>query len=484
MRTVNILLLSLIFSNILSLEVKGKEIEKEVETVVSEVTVFREGAEITRDKIVKLSIGRTVLKFNNLSPFIDPKSIKVKTDDDVTIISIDHQDELSMDEISVTVETKIKVLAAIELTYLVENAGWHPSYDVRIKSINDPVEITYRANVKQETKADWNNVKLKFSSSSSDTSGSDILNNRSINSVSGQVFNEKGRPLSRALVSVPGTSIRTTTDANGKYSIVVPTNYEYLDYNFIGFKSLKREITSSVLNVKFLEMEQLDGSSYTPSNSSNLSLNQMVEQAADQTILYFDIETPYTIKSDDNTASVDMGIYQIPAHYQYYLVSNIDNDAFLVANITNWRELNLLRGGADIYFEETLIESSSIDVRFASDTLQISLGVDTSIKCDILENSTIEKSTDSGLKESRSSKITLLNSKDQEINLIILNESPSLSRSRDREIQIQEISGGERNRYGNIKWDFKLKPLEDREINLKYSVKQIRSKRSAPISIE
>ncbi|MDG2194796.1 MAG: DUF4140 domain-containing protein [Polaribacter sp.] len=48
---------------------------------VDAVTVFLESAQITRNKSIQLSKGTTLLKFVALSPFIDAKSIQVKSKD-------------------------------------------------------------------------------------------------------------------------------------------------------------------------------------------------------------------------------------------------------------------------------------------------------------------------------------------------------------------------------------------------------------------
>jgi hypothetical protein len=72
MKTLSILLLSLIFSNAFSQEV----LEKEVKSEISEVTVFLEGAQILQKKSVELPKGKTILKFVNLSPFIDAQRVQ------------------------------------------------------------------------------------------------------------------------------------------------------------------------------------------------------------------------------------------------------------------------------------------------------------------------------------------------------------------------------------------------------------------------
>lgn len=66
-------------------------LEKEIKTQVSAVTVFTEGAQETRKKNVDLPQGTTILKFTELSPFIDAKSIQIKATGSVMVLSVNHQ---------------------------------------------------------------------------------------------------------------------------------------------------------------------------------------------------------------------------------------------------------------------------------------------------------------------------------------------------------------------------------------------------------
>ena len=48
-------------------------------------------------------------------------------------------------------------------SYVVSNAGWYPSYDIRVDDIKNPVTIFYKANVFQNSGVAWKDVKLSFS---------------------------------------------------------------------------------------------------------------------------------------------------------------------------------------------------------------------------------------------------------------------------------------------------------------------------------
>jgi len=621
MKAITILLLSLICSNLLGQEI----VDKEIKTEVNEVTVFIDKAQVTRQKTVELNSGITILKFINLSPFIDAKSVQVKASGDVTVLAVNHQqnfidklekseevriieeklddvnDQLKLEEtylsilkdeltflndnriiggknnelnistlkeasefystkltalklkeieknktlenlrkqknelknqlntltskkafasgeILVKVQSKIKTHPSFELSYIVDNAGWYPTYDIRAKTINDPVEIIYKANLRQDTKVDWKNVKLSFSSSNPNSSGVapelktyfldyyslPPVYNKSINSVTGQVLDQENNPLPGATVMIPETTIGAVTDINGKYSITLPNNAGYLSFSSIGFKTQTLPITSSVINVKMVEdvialeevavvgygvQEDADISTQLQGRVAGVSVNKTksrdaesiaipFEQTENQTSINFEISTPYSVNSDNKNYSVDMVVYQVPAFFQYYSVPKIEKEAYLIANITDWEKYNLLEGEANIFFEGTFVGKSLLDVRFASDTLQLSLGKDKNVIVNREKEKDFETRQFIGSKkeESKSWKTTIKNNKSQEIIMVVLDQAP-VSRLEEIEVNIQNISGGKLNKEsGEVKWEFTLKPMEKKEFDLKYSVKYPKSR--------
>lgn len=621
MKALNLILFCLIFGNIFGQEIT----EKEIKTEVNEVTVFIDKAQVTRQKTVEINSGITILKFINLSPFIDAKSVQVKASGDVTVLAVNHQQnfidklekseevkkveeklddlngqikleetylsilkeeltflndnrivggknnelnistlkeasefysskltalklkeiernktlenlrkqknelqnqlntltskkEFASGEILVKVQSKIKTNPSFELSYIVDNAGWYPTYDIRAKTINDPVEIIYKANLRQDTKVDWKNVKLSFSSSNPNSSGVapelktyfldyyslPPVYNKSINSVTGQVLDQENNPLPGATVMVPETTIGAVTDMNGNYSITLPNNAGYLSFSFIGFKTQTLPITSSVINVKMVEdvtaldevvvvgygvQEDAEISTALQGRVAGVSVSKTksreaesiaipFEKTENQTSINFEISTPYSVNSDNKNYSVDMVVYQVPAFFQYYSVPKIEKEAYLIANITDWEKYNLLEGEANIFFEGTFVGKSLLDVRFASDTLQLSLGKDKNVIVNREKEKDFETRQFIGSKkeESKSWKTTIKNNKSQEINMVVLDQAP-VSKLEEIEVDIQNVSGGKLNKEsGEVKWEFTLKPMEKKEFDLKYSVKYPKSR--------
>lgn len=624
MKTIQLIILLLLVNCAFAQEITVREIK----TDVSEVTVFLEGAQITSRKSIDLPAGKSILKFTNLSPFIDAKSIQVKADGDLTILSINHQSnfvdkldkpkeisdleskiealddkivlenthlsilneqiaflqanrevggknqelsvvklkeavdfygtqitslklkeidrnntirelnkqkndfqnqlntltskkEYSNGEILVKVDLKRNLKVSFELSYVVGNAGWFPSYDIRAININEPVELIYKANVRQDTKIDWNNVKLRFSSADLNTSGVapelspyfldyntlPPLYNRSLNSVSGRIVDQEQQPLAGTTISVQGTSIGTISDINGNYSITLPGQSSALVYSFIGCKTKTLPVTGKIMNVMMeednlaldevvavgygvqrknllsglqgkvagLAVKNKDEISIRGTNSIPISL-MTVEK---QTSVDFEIKTPYTIKSDNKSYSVDMEVYKLPANFQYFGVPKIDKAAFLIANIIDWEKYNLLEGEANIFFEDTYVGKTLLETRSATDTLQISLGQDKNVVLsrEKLKDFATKQFIGNKKEESRSWKTTVRNNKGQQINMIILDQVP-VSKLEEIEVSVQDISGAKYNtETGEIKWEFNLESKSKKEFGLNYSVKYPKSKR-------
>lgn len=72
--------------------------------------------------------------------------------------------------------------------------------------------------------------------------------------VSGRITDNTGEGLVGVTVVVKGTKVRTTTDANGKYTIKANAG-QTLVYSYIGYKRVEKKVTGSTMNV---ELESID----------------------------------------------------------------------------------------------------------------------------------------------------------------------------------------------------------------------------------
>jgi len=65
--------------------------------------------------------------------------------------------------IIITFMAKDAASGRIDLSYLASNAGWTPLYDIRSEAATGKISLTYKAQVRQLTGLDWDDIKLSIS---------------------------------------------------------------------------------------------------------------------------------------------------------------------------------------------------------------------------------------------------------------------------------------------------------------------------------
>ena len=442
--------------------------------------------------------------------------------------SIAHLKLKTVTEIEVKVDLPQAGRVDFNLTYYVKNAGWFPTYDVRAVAINQPMQLSYKANVFQNTKEDWHKVPVTLSSANPNRStiapelqtywldygkhAPRYDSEMTDSGVSGVVTDEKGDPIAGALVQVKGSSLGTVTDFNGRYSITLPRDAKSLQFSFIGYISQTHNVHGPSLNVSLKEdVASLQEVVATGSHSKKrvkgilegrvagvdvkaekavfveapamemVEESQMVavqEQKA-QFGYEFEIKQPLTILSDGKTTTTEIGRYQLPATYQYKGIPRADKDAFLVADATDWQQLSLLEGEANVYFENSFVGKSILDPTQPSDTLHFSLGRDNGIR--IQRTKVSEKSVRRLLASSQEQNMTwrilVKNTRKETVNLLLQDQIP-VSRNSDISVTTEELSGGTLNKeQGIVSWQLQLQPGEQRELILQYKVKYPKSRK-------
>jgi uncharacterized protein (TIGR02231 family) len=204
-----------------------------------------------------------------------------------------------------------------------------------------------------------------------------------------------------------------------------------------------------------------------------------MQQVSRPTSVDFEIDIPYTVKSDNQTFILDMANYQLPVNYKYISVPKIEKAAYLIADVVNWEQYNLLEGEANLFFEGTYVGKSVLDVRTASDTLQLSLGKDKNVVINRQKKAefTSKKFVGTRKEERRQWEISIKNNKQGPINLEVYDQIP-VSTLDEIKVELLNRSGGVFDpEKGEIKWDLQLEPTEQQQLQLEYLVKYPRNRR-------
>ncbi|OFX39071.1 MAG: hypothetical protein A2X08_03745 [Bacteroidetes bacterium GWA2_32_17] len=352
------------------------------------------------------------------------------------LANLNARKNIPTSEIVVMVTAEQTVNATFTVSYLVSTAGWTPSYDLRAKSVNNPIEIAYKANVYQTTGEDWENVLLTLSTSNP---------------------------------TLSGTKPNLSTWFLRYYE---PYTYSWSSDEKQKDKKMarKEEAPSSAMDSEVSLKEVV----ITDANAA--SAYASVTEST--TSIEFEISKPYDIPCNGQTYTVEMTKSSLPATYEYYAVPKIDKDAFLLARVTGWESLNMLSGNVYLYFEGTYVGQSYFDARSTTDTLDLSLGRDKNIviKREKLKDFSSKSLVGLNQKESRGYEISVRNKKTQPVTIVIDDQIP-VSTDKDIVVEKIDISNAKYDEpSGRLTWKNEIKPAETKKMKLVYSVKYPKDK--------
>jgi len=326
--------------------------------------------------------------------------------------------------------------AKFDISYYAPNAGWTPSYEMRVKSVDNSFKLGYKALIFQSTGLDWKQIPLTLSTSNpNQTNATPLLQAWYLQQYVPQLYGNVQTAKRQALMN----SVQTLNE-------VVVAGYNSKEFNINDEKSK-------------------DVSNYLKVNESQLYTS-------------FDIDLPYDIPSDGTGYSVNIKEEDIKATYKHYAVPKLDKDAFLMAEISDWENLDLLPGQANIIMDGKYIGKSFIDPNSTVDTLNINLGRDkrVSIKRVTIKNTEKVKIKGDNKTESFSYEIVVKNNKKQPINLLLKDQFPL---SNDKEIEVALVNDGEaeiNTEIGVLNWKLTIPAGESKSKQFSYTVKYPKTK--------
>lgn len=377
---------------------------------------------------------------------------KTATKLQATLYELSAMDNDPTAEIEILVNNNgaTKINSDLEIKYIVANAGWVPTYDLIAEDINNPIQLKYKAKVFNNTNVDWNDIKIKLSTG-------DPMKNASKPELATWYLNYKTQYAYQQ--SYGGYDNNITNNSNA--SQVQQNNNEYnapasMTMDKLYSQELKKESEKQKTQKAVIAYEEI----------------QVSELSAE-----FDIKQMYSIPSDAKPYLVDVTSYNLPATYKHFCVPKIEKEAFMLARITGWEELNLVEGTANVYFGGTYVGQSYINPRSVDDTLDLSFGRDKKIVVTRtkLKDMNKDKVMGNNRKATFSYEMVVKNNRKAPVTLD-LNDQLPVSQNTDIVVESIELSKGQLDpATGKLKWTMTLAPDESKKVILTYSVKYPRN---------
>lgn len=347
-----------------------------------------------------------------------------------------QKNERAVNQVLVKFYSDKAVTANVRLSYVVNDAGWVPTYDVRVDSISGPVQLGYKADVYQNSGINWDKVKLTLSSGN------------------------------------PSEGAQAPTIAPWYIDLQKETKLGKSSAGWLNSESLDEAAPPRPAPVP---MEMPAGRMVADERSKmKRSLPSFVITDAGGVNTRFSISLPYNIASDGKAHSVLVKQSEVKGNYRYVSVPKREQNAFLQVQLQDWEKLNLLPGRSNVFFEGSFVGQGQINPRNIQDTLDISLGRDKKILIKREdERLTTDKAALFGNTSSRKYVygIEVKNTRAEPITLNVLDQIP-LSRNSAVTVEELKYGGAEYNKdSGEVSWKLELKPGESRKMSFGYTVK-------------
>jgi len=339
--------------------------------------------------------------------------------------------------IIITFMAKEAAAGRIDLTYLASNAGWTPLYDIRSEAASGKISLTYKAQVRQQTGLDWNDVKLSISTNNP--------------------YANKTKPeLSPWYIDYQ--AYRKDLDEKAKMR---------------GALGEAPAVNSMMYNSGFAYSQQSvedDEIALTPEAFTTV-VQQLISAE-------FKIDLNYSIASDNQVRMVLVKQSELNTSFRYYAVPKLDPGVYLVAQMTKLDELQLVPAKANIFFDGTYIGETYIDPTTMDDTLNLSLGKDPNIivKRTLLKDQSKERIIQDKKERNFAYSIEVRNLKSSEIDLVIQDQVP-LTTNPEITIEKSIIGKGTLDeKTGLVEWKLKLKAKENQTFDYEFKVRHPKDK--------
>lgn len=501
--------------------------EQSAQSTITNVTVFRDQAQITRIAKVSLQPGNTNLVFSSLSPFINLNSLQVKTEGNVSLLSVSQRNNfLKTDEKPKAVieleDTLNNVKQLLELNRIKKEAlllekdviasNKHiggANSGVKADDLEDALLLIRKRSVEigedllklsnQEKKLRTLHDKLQnqlAQLTSGDNNIEVIVSVKTLAAVSNSKIeisyltqNASWQPFYDVRVKDTKSPLQLVSKAN----IIQGTGEEWknvilklstsnpneggtkpeLQPSYLSFGRIEPVVVHKQLNKVQQRIMEDAALSAAPRNKEELAFSEGVATLEHTSVnIEFNVTSAYTIPSDNNPHQVDLTINSLDAVYTYGAVPKLDKDAFVTAKVSGNDLVNQVSGEANIYFDGTFVGKTFINGT-TSDSILISLGRDKRIQIQRTKLKDFSSKTFSGSnkKELTTYEISMRNTRKEAITLVVEDQVPV---SNDKEIEVKVLNIGNAVRdeaTGKLVWTIRLEPEQSQSIRFSFEVK-------------
>ena len=323
----------------------------------------------------------------------------------------------------------------LNINYLTDNVSWKPYYEIKTDKISAPLDVTFKAIVKQNTGLDWKGVKLTLiNGNSSRNNYAPTVSPWFIYAQSPkerEIYREEKIADQSAAIRIRGMGSVNAKEYDVQ-SNALEGRVEGVAVGYAGFNVNANELNTS-----------------------------------------YDIDIPYDILSNNEDHLISLYQQKIPADYQYFTAPNYRREAYLLAKVKDFSKYHLVSAPASVIFENMYIGETRVSPDQTNNEMNITLGNDPKIS--IIREDIQDKSGEKFLSSYREKVVTydliIKNNKKEQISMEVKDRFP-LSNNEAVKIEVLDKSGAVKDdEKGFLTWNIKLSPSETKKLRVSYKVR-------------
>lgn len=314
--------------------------------------------------------------------------------------------------------------SAIMLTYLVANASWSASYDVRLDTVKNKMLISYSASIIQKTGEAWSDCQLSLSTSNPGIGSTpEALPLREVVHRDpyydgDNIYNGGGGPSNFAMESAPYSRPLPTMRVMKKKGGRLQSSLQQQSGAYAASDSDDEEEDRTSVD----DMDMLD---------DTFAQTTDVKGSGDALSAVFSIPRRVDISSDGTNHNVTIGTMVLVPNLVYYVAPSVSNSVYLQARAKNTSTYTLLASSkVSIFMDGSFMSTGSIRLVCPGDKFFMSVGVDPSIKAEYkaIPSKSIESSGmfSAGTKVEEKKSMTIIhNAKSSDVRIYMTDAIPS-----------------------------------------------------------
>jgi uncharacterized protein (TIGR02231 family) len=341
-----------------------------------------------------------------------------------------------VNQVVVTLFSDAATTTQVNFNYFVQNASWVPVYDLQATSSTNNFNLKYFANVTQTTGVEWTSVPLTLSTSNpTETNVKPELSPWYLSFMEYLRNDKLSKTLSNARVPMQMESLSIKKKSNSDGYDDVEEDQKYVQ-NYV-------QITESIIRTEY------------------------------------EIKLNYTIAADGKMHKVLINQKEVPMIMEFAAVPKVCTDAFLMAKVTGWEDMNILPGNARLYFDGGYVGEMYLDASTTSDTLNVNLGRDKTIAITRkkIKEDVKEKIFADDKVETRTIEIVVRNTKNIPVEIVLEDQIPIVTGTNEIRVDLFESGGATLDEAtGKLTWKVKLKVKDTKKITFTYQIRYPKGK--------